>query len=232
MDCTVCPLIYIKCLQVAVTTSKRGSWGYLYIKISPLQITHPNQERLATPPGSTSPTFFEQLCGFFYVPQEPDKWKGSETGPTVFLPYSRRTESLTICRCHYKGSTSSQSFKDPEFWSGPGVWTRSPAQQTRTLPTDPTLVSVLTGFHCHFSPWEQNVWLGGGVAGQFARILQPSRPTMQTTFLTLWTILRLCMYCTPLNSCNMTSRAVLSEKAFLDTRSSKSSPPHANSITR
>ena len=35
-----------------------------------LQITHPAQERLTTPPGSTSPTLFEQWCGFFYVPQE------------------------------------------------------------------------------------------------------------------------------------------------------------------
>ena len=28
--------------------------------------------RLTTPPGSTSPILFEQWCGFFYVPQEPD----------------------------------------------------------------------------------------------------------------------------------------------------------------
>ena len=28
--------------------------------------------RLATPPGSTSSTLFEQWCRFFYVPQEPD----------------------------------------------------------------------------------------------------------------------------------------------------------------
>ena len=31
--------------------------------------------RLTTTPGSTSPTLFEQWCGFFYVPQEPDKCK-------------------------------------------------------------------------------------------------------------------------------------------------------------
>ena len=56
------------------------------------QITHPAQERLATPPGSMSPTLFKQWCGFFYVPQEPDKWKCCETEPPVFCPYLRRQE--------------------------------------------------------------------------------------------------------------------------------------------
>ena len=61
--------------------------------------------RLATPPPSTSSTLFEQWCGFFYVPQEPDKWKCCETGPKVFRPYPRRLERITVRRCHYKGST-------------------------------------------------------------------------------------------------------------------------------
>ena len=54
--------------------------------------------RLTTAPGSTSPTLFEKLCGFFYVPQDPDKCMWCETGPTVFRPYPRRLESLTVCR--------------------------------------------------------------------------------------------------------------------------------------
>ena len=56
-----------------------------------------------TPPGFTSPTLYEQQCGFFYVPRESEQWKSCETGPTVFRFYPRRLECLTICRCHNKG---------------------------------------------------------------------------------------------------------------------------------
>ena len=89
-------------LYGAEHTTERGS----NLSVS-LQITQPAQERLAIPPGSTSLTLFEQWCGFFYVPQEPDKCKCCETGPTVYRPYPRRLESLTVCRCYYKGSTFS-----------------------------------------------------------------------------------------------------------------------------
>jgi len=52
----------------AEQTTERGS----NLSVS-LQITNPAHERLTTPPGSMSPTLFEQWSGFFYVPQEPDK---------------------------------------------------------------------------------------------------------------------------------------------------------------
>ena len=58
----------------------------------------------ATPPVSKYPILFEQWGGFFYVPQEPDKRKCCEKRPTVFRPYPRRLESLTVSRCNYKGS--------------------------------------------------------------------------------------------------------------------------------
>ena len=61
-----------------------------------LQITPPAKERLTTPLGFTTPTLFEQWCGFFYIPREPNKWKCCERGPTLFRRYPR-LENLTVC---------------------------------------------------------------------------------------------------------------------------------------
>jgi len=46
--------------------------------------------------------------------------KSCETGPTVYRLYPRRLESLTICRCHYKGSTFSSIILRPQVlvWLG------------------------------------------------------------------------------------------------------------------
>ena len=97
---------YIHCLQVAIMTDLKEDYEVIPVSRSLLTAEpNPAQERFATTPGSTTPTLFKQWCGFFYVPQEPDKWKCCEKGPTFFCPYWKRLESLTICRCHYKGST-------------------------------------------------------------------------------------------------------------------------------
>ena len=60
--------------------------------------------RLTTTPGSTTPTLYEQCVGSL-TSHSINIGKDCETGPTVLRPYPRRLESLTICRCHYKGST-------------------------------------------------------------------------------------------------------------------------------
>ena len=60
--------------------------------------------RLTTTPGSTTPTLYEQCVGSL-TSHSINIGKDCETEPTVFRPYPRRLESLTICRCHYKGST-------------------------------------------------------------------------------------------------------------------------------
>ena len=55
-----------------------------------------------------------------------------------YRPYPRRLESLTVCRCYYKGSISPQLFKDPECWSGRDLNLRPPTQQAGTNPIELT----------------------------------------------------------------------------------------------
>ena len=52
------------------------------------------------------PYTFRTVCGFFDVPFIIGN-NFCQTGATVDRPYPRRLESLTICRCRYKGSSFS-----------------------------------------------------------------------------------------------------------------------------
>ena len=75
-------------------------------------------------PQFTFPTLFEQWCGSYYFPQEPDKWKCCERGPIVFRPYPRlyirwRLSGLTpdiVADHEMKASTSQASKKCKGRW--------------------------------------------------------------------------------------------------------------------
>ena len=76
-----------------------------------------------------------------WVPLHPTRTnqrKCCETGLSVFRPYPRTLESLTIYRCRHKAALSSQLLKDPECWAGRGLNPRPPARQTGALPTELT----------------------------------------------------------------------------------------------
>ena len=102
-----------------------------------------------TPTGSRPPTFYERQGGIFYVPQESEQWKSCETGPLVFLPYPRRLECLTVCRCYNKGSTFSSVISRPWVLVRPGLNPRPPARQTGAYPIELTgrrLTNLLVTF--------------------------------------------------------------------------------------
>ena len=90
-----------------------------------ISMNHEIAQRPGQHTGNSMPYSLRLICGFFNVPQ------GYEHRSVVFMyrPYPRRLESLTICRCHYKGNTfSSVIFKDPKCWSGRGLNPRPPAR--------------------------------------------------------------------------------------------------------
>ena len=77
---------------------------------------------MATPPGSTSPILFEQWRGFFCVQQEQISEIAERRGLRFFVIIRVNwKDSVTICRCHYKGSTFFSVILRPWVLVRPGL---------------------------------------------------------------------------------------------------------------
>ena len=65
--------------------------------------------------------------------------QGCERGLTVYGPYRRTPESLTVLHMSFERQHfRAQLFKDPECWSGRGLNLRPPARQTSAYPIELT----------------------------------------------------------------------------------------------
>ena len=86
----------ILCLQEAITNPEGGSRGYPYFKISPYR--WPTQARKDWPHrrGLRLLLFKNNGVGFPTSHKNQISESAAKTGPTVFHPYPRRLESLTV----------------------------------------------------------------------------------------------------------------------------------------
>ena len=67
---------------------------------------------------------------------------GYETGPPVYSHYPRRLESLTMCRCYYKGSTFSSVILRPWVLVRPESNSRPTEPSVRGIPLVFRFVSI------------------------------------------------------------------------------------------
>ena len=73
----------------------------------------PVNQGQTTTPGTPCPTLYDKCVGSLTSPADHVTLKMQETGPTIYRPYPRRLEHLTICRYHCKGSMFSSVILRP-----------------------------------------------------------------------------------------------------------------------
>ena len=91
-----------------------------------LKVCHADHERLShTIRVYVRSQLFTNSRVDYFTCHKNQQWKSCGMGPTVFCPYPRRLEDLTICRCHNKGFTfSSVDLHFKTLSVGPArVWT-------------------------------------------------------------------------------------------------------------
>ena len=92
---------------------------------------------LTTTPGTICPDLCDKCVGSFTSHRVVWTVKGCETGSTVYSPYPKRLESLTICGCNYKGGAFSSVILRPWVLVWPESNSRPPAWQPDAQPTEP-----------------------------------------------------------------------------------------------
>ena len=126
----------------------RSSRWYVNGTLSPMQGISPSlyppihSQRTATTPGTSC------CVGSLASHIELINMEGiCETGPTVYCPYSRRLESLTICWFNYKGSTFYSVILRQWVLVQPELNSRPPTWQPSAPPTEPPVHVFLITFN-------------------------------------------------------------------------------------